>query len=76
MEFAATVALRVIDAAIALFWLWILVKSLLARRIGGPRGFKASRLERPGQYWFAIGVFVLMVIHFAGLAIMGQHLDF
>lgn len=67
-------ALRIIDALLALFWLWLLIRSLLAARIGGRHGFRRSRRERPRQYWFGVFILALMVVHFGGLAIVGQKL--
>jgi hypothetical protein len=64
--------LRVSDALLGLFWLWVLVQSLLAGRIGGARGFQWTRVERPAAYWAAVALLGLMVVHFAGLAIVGQ----
>ena len=64
--------LRVADTVLALFWMWGLVVSIRARRIGGHNGFQSSRAERPGQYWFLIFILALMVLHFGGLAIVGQ----
>lgn len=67
-----TTFLRISDTIIALFWLWALFRSLAARRIGGRGGFRSGSSERPGQYWSLIFVFALMVLHFGGLAIVGQ----
>ena len=40
---------RAADAALALWWAWVLLRSLLAGRIGGEKGFKSHRGQRPGQ---------------------------
>lgn len=70
----STLLLRIIDAALALFWLGMLVQSLRAGRLGGFNGYRRKRHQRPRQYWFGIFVLGLMVVHFAGLAIAGQKL--
>ncbi len=64
--------LRVSDALLGAFWLYVLVKSLLASRIGGDKGFQWTRAQRPLAYWSIIALLALMVVHFVGLAIMGQ----
>lgn len=64
--------LRVSDSLLAAFWLWVLVKSLSSGRIGGRGAFQYNRQQRPGQYWFLIFIFALMVLHFGGLAWVGQ----
>lgn len=67
--------LRVIDALLALFWLCVLVHALRTGFIG-PRGVHLqTRRTRPVLFWFMIFIFVLMVVHFGGLAIIGQRLD-
>jgi hypothetical protein len=66
--------LRAVDAAIALWWAWVLLRSLLAGRIGGDKGFKSHRGQRPGQYWLWVAILALMVLHFGGLAYVGQKL--
>ena len=68
-----TTVLRIADTLLALFWLWVLVRSLAAGRIGGARGFMASRAQRPGQFWGWIALLALMVLHFGGLAYTGQN---
>ena len=65
--------LRIADAILAVFWIWVLLLSIRSRRIGGQAGFKFSLAERPGQYWFALFIIGLMALHFGGLAIVGQH---
>jgi len=67
--------LRISDTALALFWGWLLLTSLTAGRLCGPSGFQATRGRRPGQYWFGIFILALMVLHFGGLAWIGQKLD-
>lgn len=67
-----TDVLRVADTLLALFWLWMLAVTLLSGRIGGKRGYMASWVKRPGQYWAAVFLMALMVAHFAGLAWVGQ----
>jgi len=67
-----TTILRIADTIIAFFWIGALVVSFMAGRIGGADGFQSSMAERPGQFWFFIFVQALMVLHFAGLAIVGQ----
>ena len=67
--------LRAIDALLALFWLCVLVHSLRTGFIG-PRGVHLqTRRTRPVLFWFMIFIYVLMVVHFGGLAIVGQRLD-
>jgi hypothetical protein len=68
----ADIFLRILDAGLGFLWLYFLVVSLAARRIGGPRGFLWSRNDRRSSYWWIIALLVLMVVHFFGLAIMGQ----
>ena len=67
-----TEILRIADTLLALFWSWALIASLIAGRIGGRSGFQSTRKEKPGQYWFLIFILALMVLHFTGLAIVGQ----
>lgn len=64
--------LRTSDAMLAVLWLWVLVKSLRAARIGGQRGFQWNSNDRPLAYWSTIALLALMVVHFAGLAVVGQ----
>ncbi len=64
--------LRIADSLLAVFWIWALVVTVKAGRIGGDSGFKNSRTERPGQYWFLVFIMALMVLHFGGLAIVGN----
>ncbi|MEP7223081.1 MAG: hypothetical protein ABI673_10515 [Novosphingobium sp.] len=64
-------ALRIGDAFFALFWLWLLIRSLTHNRIGGNGGFKYGRAEKPGTYWFGIFIVFAMVMHFGSLAIIG-----
>jgi hypothetical protein len=67
--------LRIIDGLLALFWLWVLLHALRTGFIG-PRGVHLqTRRTRPVLFWFMIFIFVLMVVHFGGLAIVGQRLD-
>lgn len=67
-----THVLRVMDALLALFWLWVLVHALRTGFIG-PRGVHLpARQTRPLLYWFMIFIYGLMVLHFGGLAIVGQ----
>ena len=67
--------LRVVDALLALFWLWVLLHALKTGFIG-PRGVHLqTRRTRPLLFWFMIFIYALMVVHFGGLAIVGQHLD-
>ncbi|MCE7798868.1 hypothetical protein LWE61_20265 [Sphingobium sufflavum] len=67
-----TLFLRIADILLALFWTWILIQSLRWGRIGGGNGYQSTRSERPGLYWFGIFIMFLMVLHFGGLAIVGQ----
>jgi hypothetical protein len=69
---APELALRISDTILALFWAWLLLISLRVGRLGGESGLQTSRQERPGAYWFGIFIIVLMLIHFAGLAWVGQ----
>jgi hypothetical protein len=65
--------LRVIDALLALFWLYALVNALKTGFIG-PRGVHLqTRRTRPAVFWFMVFIYMLMVVHFGGLAIAGQH---
>ncbi len=57
---------------LAALWLYVLAVSLGTGRIGGRRGFQWDRRERPLLYWLLIALLALMVVHFAGLAIVGQ----
>lgn len=67
-----TEILKVADSLLAVFWIYVLVISIATGRIGGANGFKFSRSERPGQYWSVMFIVALMVLHFGGLAIVGQ----
>lgn len=69
---SSELALRIADCLLALFWVWQLLISLVARRIGGKTGFRWSRSERPAAYWGGIIILSLMVLHFGGLAWIGQ----
>jgi hypothetical protein len=64
--------LRATDAMLGAFWLWLLLQSLRAGRIGGERGYSWSRIDRPMAFWGAAALLALMVVHFFGLAIVGQ----
>jgi hypothetical protein len=64
--------LRIADALLGALWLWVLAISLRAGRIGGARGFIWIRAERPLAYWSTIALLALMVVHFVGLAVVGQ----
>jgi hypothetical protein len=64
--------LRASDALLGALWLWVLVQSLRAARIGGARGFQWTSKDRPLAYWSIIALLALMVLHFVGLAIVGQ----
>lgn len=64
--------LRVADTVLAIFWMYSLVISVRAGRIGGEYGFRASQSERPWQFFFYIFLLGLMALHFGGLAIVGQ----
>ena len=68
----ASLPLRIADTLIALFWAWVLIRSLMSGFIGGQSHLRPTRQHRPGQYWFLIFIFALMVVHFGGLAIVGQ----
>lgn len=74
IRMSSELVLRLSDALLALFFAWLLVISLSAGRIGGQNGFKFNRTERPGQYWPGIFLLALMVLHFGGLAWVGQTL--
>jgi predicted Co/Zn/Cd cation transporter (cation efflux family) len=64
--------LRISDALLGALWLWALIQSLRAGRIGGQRGFQWTSKDRPLAYWSIIALLALMVLHFVGLAIVGQ----
>lgn len=64
--------LRITDSIIGLWWLYVLIRSLMTGYIGGASNLVPTRTQRPRQYWFLIFVFALMVLHFIGLAIVGQ----
>lgn len=70
----AEFAVRLADVLLALLFGWLLIVTLAAGRIGGRGGYRANRAERPGQYWFGVFLFALMVLHFGGLAWIGQKL--
>ena len=76
LEIMSMLILRISDTLLAIFWIWALIQSLRAGRIGGSQGFQWHRDERPAFYWFLIFILALMVAHFGGLAIVGQKLDF
>lgn len=65
--------LRIADALLALFWAGVLIQTLHSGHVGhnNNRGIPTRR-SRPGLYWFALFIFALMVLHFAGLAVVGQ----
>ncbi len=60
------------DALLGAFWLYVLIKSLIAGRIGGAKGFQWTQNQRPLAFWGIIALLALMVVHFVGLAIVGQ----
>lgn len=64
--------LSVVEIIIGLGWLWVLVRTIAAGRVGGARGITAKRSEQPGPYWFAVFVLVVMVGHFVTLAFFGR----
>jgi hypothetical protein len=65
---------RISDVLLAILFAWLLGSSLSAGRLCGKRGFQSNRAERPGLYWFGIFLLALMVLHFGGLAWVGQKL--
>ncbi|MFM5907705.1 MAG: hypothetical protein ACKOPO_08985 [Novosphingobium sp.] len=67
--------LRVSDSLLALLFFWLLVISLKAGRLCGERGFQSDRRQRPGLCWSGIFLLALMVLHFGGLAMVGQKFD-
>ena len=67
--------LRLSDTLLALFWGWLLIASLRAGRLGGSGGYQTNRRNRPGQFWFGVFILALMVVHFGGLAYVGQKLS-
>lgn len=64
--------LSVVEVILGLGWLWMLVRTIAAGRIGGTEGITAKRAERPGAYWFAVVVLLVMVGHFFTLAFFGR----
>jgi len=65
------IQLRIGDAFFALFWAWMLIRSLAGGRIGGNGGFKFGRAEKPVTYWFGVLIIASMVMHFGLLASIG-----
>lgn len=65
-------ALRIADALLAIFWLWVLIHTLRSGYIGPRTSVLPTRRTRPPLYWFMVLIFVLMVLHFGGLAWVGQ----
>lgn len=68
-----TLALRIADTVLCAFWLWVLVQTLRTGRIGGLNSIQQVRTNRPELFWFVVFIFALMVLHFGGLAIVGQN---
>ena len=66
--------LRVIDALLALLWAWVLFHTLRSGHLGPVHRGIPARRSSPGLYWFMALIFALMVVHFAGLAAVGQPL--
>ena len=64
--------LRVADTLLALLWAWVLIQTLRSGNVGVNGGSIPARRMRPGYYWFAVFIFALMVLHFGGLAVVGQ----
>jgi len=71
---SSELVLRIADTLLALVFGWLLFATLSAGRIGGQSGYRMNRGQRPGQYWTGVSLFALMVVHFAGLAWVGQKL--
>ena len=65
-------ALRISDTILALFWAVILVRALVSGDFGLGKSADQPRKDRPFFYWFMIFIYALMVVHFGGLAIVGQ----
>ena len=57
--------LRIIDILFALLLAWLLVISLRTGRIGGNKGFRFHRTERPVLYWLCIFVLAVAVLRAA-----------
>jgi hypothetical protein len=66
--------LRISDIVIAIWWLWALVYSLRTGFIGLRTTLAPTRTTLPVFFWFMIFVQALMVLHFGGLAYVGQTL--
>ena len=65
-------ALRIADGAIAAFWAFILLRALTTGQIGPRTVPPSDRKRTPLLFFFFVFVFGLMVVHFGGLAIVGQ----
>ncbi|MFM5930740.1 MAG: hypothetical protein ACKOPQ_07520 [Novosphingobium sp.] len=74
MTMPSDLFLRVTDSLLALLFLWLLILSIKAGRLCGERGFQSNRRQRPVLYGFGIFLLALMVLHFGGLAWVGQKL--
>lgn len=67
-------ALRISDTLLAILWLAALVHTVRTGHLG-PRGNHIpARRSRPLLYFFWVFILALMVVHFAGLAWVGQKL--
>jgi len=71
---SSELTMRIADSLLALIWAYQLVIALAAGRLGGKSGFSWSRHERPVTYWGCVFILALMVLHFGGLAWVGQKL--
>ena len=66
--------LRIADTLLALLWAGVLLQSLRHGYVGPRTSAAPTRRARPAYYWSAIFIFALMVVHFGGLAVVGQKL--
>lgn len=64
--------LRIADGVLALFWAFVLLRTLSTGHIGFRDRQERTRRSRPLAYWFMVFIFALMVVHFGGLALVGQ----
>ena len=65
-------ALRIADGMLGIFWAVMLVRALASGDFGFVRSEGHPRKDRPVYYAVVMVIYALMVVHFVGLAIVGQ----
>lgn len=64
--------LRIADGLLGVLWAIILIRALASGTFGLGACADLPRKDRPLFYWFMVFIYALMVLHFIGLAMVGQ----